>query len=52
MYKRQLQYLTDTKIPWAIATSGRMLTAGPVLKILGVDPDLSLIHISEPTRPY
>jgi HAD superfamily hydrolase (TIGR01509 family) len=34
-----LQYLTETKIPWAIATSGRMLTAGPVLKILGVDPD-------------
>jgi phosphoglycolate phosphatase-like HAD superfamily hydrolase len=24
-----LKYLTDTKIPWAIATSGRMLTAGP-----------------------
>ena len=34
-----LQYLTDTKIPWAVATSGRMLTAGPVLKILGVDPE-------------
>jgi HAD superfamily hydrolase (TIGR01549 family) len=34
-----LKYLTDTKIPWAIATSGRMLTAGPVLKILDVDPD-------------
>ncbi len=34
-----LQYLTDNQIPWAIATSGRMLTAGPVLKILGVDPD-------------
>ncbi len=34
-----LKYLTDNKIPWAIATSGRMLTAGPVLKILGVDPN-------------
>ena len=34
-----LKYLTDNRIPWAIATSGRMLTAGPVLKILGVDPD-------------
>lgn len=34
-----LKYLTDNNIPWAIATSGRMLTAGPVLKILGVDPD-------------
>ncbi|MFO1122664.1 MAG: HAD family hydrolase [Hyphomicrobiales bacterium] len=33
-----LAYLTDNGIPWAIATSGRMETAGPVLKILGVDP--------------
>jgi HAD superfamily hydrolase (TIGR01549 family) len=37
--KPLLKYLTDNQIPWAIATSGRMLTAGPVLKILGVDPD-------------
>lgn len=34
-----LTYLTDNGIPWAIATSGRMETAGPVLKILGVDPE-------------
>ena len=34
-----LAFLTDNGIPWAIATSGRMETAGPVLKILGVDPD-------------
>jgi HAD superfamily hydrolase (TIGR01549 family) len=34
-----LAFLTDNKIPWAIATSGRMLTAGPVLKTLGIDPD-------------
>jgi HAD superfamily hydrolase (TIGR01549 family) len=33
-----LKYLSDNEIPWAIATSGRMETAGPVLKILGVDP--------------
>ena len=33
-----LAHLSDNNIPWAIATSGRMLTAGPVLKILGVDP--------------
>lgn len=33
-----LQYLSGNGIPWAIATSGRMETAGPVLKILGVDP--------------
>jgi HAD superfamily hydrolase (TIGR01509 family) len=31
--------LTDAEIPWAIATSGRMETAAPVLEILGVAPD-------------
>jgi HAD superfamily hydrolase (TIGR01509 family) len=33
-----LAYLSENGIPWAIATSGRIETAGPVLKILGVDP--------------
>lgn len=33
-----LAYLSDNAIPWAIATSGRIETAGPVLKILDVDP--------------
>jgi HAD superfamily hydrolase (TIGR01549 family) len=32
-----LAALTDAKIPWAIATSGRMETAGPVLETLGID---------------
>ncbi len=32
-----LAYLTDAKVPWAIATSGRMESAGPVLETLGVD---------------
>lgn len=32
-----LAYLSDNDIPWAIATSGRIETAGPVLDILGVD---------------
>jgi HAD superfamily hydrolase (TIGR01549 family) len=32
-----LAYLTRSGIPWAIATSGRMETAGPVLESLGVD---------------
>jgi HAD superfamily hydrolase (TIGR01549 family) len=32
-----LSHLTRTGIPWAIATSGRMETAGPVLATLGVD---------------
>lgn len=32
-----LTFLSDAGIPWAIATSGRMETAGPVLDALGVD---------------
>jgi HAD superfamily hydrolase (TIGR01509 family) len=31
--------LSDAEIPWAIATSGRMETAGPVLETLGVQQD-------------
>jgi HAD superfamily hydrolase (TIGR01509 family) len=33
-----LAYLTAAGLPWAIATSGRMETAAPVLTNLGVDP--------------
>lgn len=32
-----LAYLTEAGLPWAIATSGRIETAGPVLENLGVD---------------
>jgi HAD superfamily hydrolase (TIGR01509 family) len=32
-----LAYLTDAGIPWAIATSGRLETARPVIEKLGVD---------------
>jgi HAD superfamily hydrolase (TIGR01549 family) len=32
-----LAFLSDAEIPWAIATSGRMETAGPVIEALGVD---------------
>jgi HAD superfamily hydrolase (TIGR01549 family) len=32
-----LTYLTESKIPWAIATSGRMETAGPIIEKLGVN---------------
>jgi HAD superfamily hydrolase (TIGR01549 family) len=32
-----LDYLSQANIPWGIATSGRMETAGPVLEKLGVD---------------
>ncbi|HKP26830.1 MAG TPA: HAD family hydrolase [Dongiaceae bacterium] len=34
-----LAYLTEAKIPWAIATSGRIETARPVIENLGVDFD-------------
>ena len=35
--KELLAYLTDAGIPWAIATSGRMETAGPIIESLGID---------------
>jgi HAD superfamily hydrolase (TIGR01509 family) len=36
--RRLLEYLTAQAMPWAIATSGRMETAGQHLAALGVDP--------------
>jgi HAD superfamily hydrolase (TIGR01549 family) len=48
--KELLRYLTDNDIPWAIATSGRMKTAGPVLKILGVDPDVHVVITRDMVR--
>jgi HAD superfamily hydrolase (TIGR01509 family) len=36
--KTLLAALTEANLPWAIATSGRMETAGPNLAVLGVDP--------------
>jgi HAD superfamily hydrolase (TIGR01509 family) len=38
-----LAYLTQQAIPWAIATSGRMETAGVNLRALGVDPERSVV---------
>jgi HAD superfamily hydrolase (TIGR01509 family) len=34
-----LDYLSHAAIPWAVATSGYIETAGPVLETLGVDAD-------------
>lgn len=45
-----LAYLTDNKIPWAIATSGRIETAGPVLRILGVDPAAHVVITRDMVR--
>jgi HAD superfamily hydrolase (TIGR01509 family) len=38
-----LDYLTQMNVPWAIATSGRMETARPVLDTLGVGPEVTVI---------
>lgn len=38
-----LDYLTRMGVPWAIATSGRMETARPVLDTLGVGPEVTVI---------
>jgi HAD superfamily hydrolase (TIGR01549 family) len=45
-----LAALTDAEIPWAIATSGRMETAGPVLERLGVDFDRTPIVTRDQVR--
>jgi HAD superfamily hydrolase (TIGR01509 family) len=45
-----LKYLTDNKIPWAIATSGHMRTAGPVIEQLGVDPNKSVVITRDMVR--
>lgn len=38
-----LAYLSQTGVPWAIATSGRMESAGPVLKLLELPPDVPVV---------
>ena len=38
-----LAYLAETGVPHAIATSGRIESAGPTLKALGVGPDVPVV---------
>ena len=38
-----LAYLTDQHVPWAIATSGRLESAAPALKILGVAKHIPVV---------
>lgn len=38
-----LAYLSRRRVPWAIATSGRLATARHTLEILGVEPDVVVI---------
>ncbi len=41
--KELLAYLTEARLPWAIATSGRMRTAQYNLQALGIDPSRTAI---------
>ena len=45
-----LQHLTRVRIPWAIAPSGRMATAGPNLELLGLDPAETVVITREDAR--
>ena len=45
-----LTYLTRLGTKWAIATSGRMQTAGPNLNILGVGSDVPIITCDQVPR--
>src|SRR5438132_7789852 len=44
--KELLEYLTASRVPWGVATSGRMAGACPSLKALGID----LAHVPVITR--
>jgi HAD superfamily hydrolase (TIGR01509 family) len=41
--KELLAYLTQARVPWAIATSGRIESARPTLESLGVGPEVTVI---------
>ena len=45
-----LAWLTEAGIPWAIATSGRMETARPVLETLGIDFDRTPVVTRDQVR--
>ncbi len=38
-----LRYLTRAGVPWAIATSGRLESARPMIEMLGVSPDVPVV---------
>lgn len=45
-----LAHLTEAGVPWAIATSGRIETARPVLERLGVDVEKSVVITRDQVR--
>jgi HAD superfamily hydrolase (TIGR01509 family) len=38
-----LAYLTQSRVPWAVATSGRLESAGPALATLGIDASVPIV---------
>jgi HAD superfamily hydrolase (TIGR01509 family) len=47
---RLLRTLTDLDLPWAIATSGRMITAEANLRALGIDPETATVVTRDMVR--
>src|SRR5947209_417235 len=45
-----LAHLSKTGVPWAIATSGKMESAGLALKVLGVDPGKETVITRDQVR--
>jgi HAD superfamily hydrolase (TIGR01509 family) len=45
-----LAHLSKTKVPWAIATSGRMESADLALKVIGVDPRRATVVTRDQVR--
>jgi HAD superfamily hydrolase (TIGR01549 family) len=45
-----LAFLTEARIPWAIATSGRMETAAINLRALGIDPEVATVVTRDQVR--
>jgi HAD superfamily hydrolase (TIGR01549 family) len=48
--KELLAHLSDHEIPWAIATSGRMETAAPILAMLGINPEHHVVVTRDMVR--
>jgi len=45
-----LAYLTEQRVPWAIATSGHSKSAGLAVKMLGVDPKRAVVVTRDQVR--
>jgi len=41
--KELMRHLTKLKVPWAVATSGALASARPLLKLIALSPDIPLI---------